>query len=192
MDKKAALRRHFRALREQIGLDERARQSHRVARQVLSLSCWKRAKWILLYAPMGDELDVSTLIESGWAQGKHILLPKCVENPRGLSLYLVTSWTDLLPGRWEIQEPDETRCSRVLPHQVDLALIPVVAMDASGCRLGNGGGYYDRLMPYLSATLLVGFDQQLSEESLPRDSHDAIATGWLTPRKNKRCEGEQT
>jgi 5-formyltetrahydrofolate cyclo-ligase len=190
MDKKQQLRRRFREHRHQIGDNERKRLSQIAVARVMELGRWKTAGRVLLYAPMGDELDVAPLIEAGWALGKSVLLPKCEENPRRLELYEAENWEALMPGRWGIWEPDSAKCSCFAPEQTDFAIIPVVAMDRSGYRLGNGGGYYDRLMPRLSDTLLIGFDQQLSEDLLPRQAHDVAAKGWLTPTRYKWCEGE--
>ncbi len=144
-------------------------------------SClWERAGSVLLYVPIGAELDVRPLIEAGWQQGKGVFLPKCRENPRGLHLCRVQDWQMLSPGAWGIPEPDERRCPCLPPEDIALAIVPVVAMDRQGVRLGNGGGYYDRLMPRLPCAALIGFDQQLCER-LPQESHDAAAQWLITP-----------
>ncbi len=176
---KQALRKRFRALRSEIPPKTRAALSEQACRKVLESDLWRRSDSVLLYVPVRAELDVRPLIEAGWQQDKSVLLPKCEENPRGLRLCRVREWAALSPGAWGIPEPSgDGECLR--PEDVDLALVPVVAMDRHGVRLGNGGGYYDRLMPRLSCSALIGFDQQLCDR-LPREGHDAIARWMITP-----------
>lgn len=181
---KPALRAHFRALRGRMDSRLRDGLSMRACSRVLESSLWAKAGSVLLYAPIGAELDVRPLLEAGWRQGKTVLLPKCEENPRGLRLCRVEGWTALSPGAWGILEPGEG-CLCLPPEAVDLALVPVVAMDSRGIRLGNGGGYYDRLMPRLPCAALMGFDQQLCGH-LPREAHDAAAQWIITPTQMTR------
>ena len=82
--------------------------------------------------------------------------------------------TDLVPGVWDIPEPDPARCERVELSQVDFALIPALAVDRAHYRLGYGAGYFDGLLagrgarPFCVAALL----SQFHVESLPREAHD--------------------
>ena len=95
---KPALRAHFRALRGRMDSRLRDSLSMRACSRVLESSLWAKAGSVLLYAPIGAELDVRPLLEAGWRQGKTVLLPKCEENPRGLRLCRVEGWTALSPG----------------------------------------------------------------------------------------------
>ena len=181
---KPALRAHFRARRGRMDSRLRDGLSMRACSRVLESSLWAKAGSVLLYAPIGAELDVRPLLEAGWRQGKTVLLPICEDNPGGLRLCRVEGWAALSPGAWGILEPGE-ECLCLPPEAVDLALVPVVAMDSRGIRLGNGGGYYDRLMPRLPCAALMGFDQQLCGH-LPREAHDAAAQWIITPTQMTR------
>ena len=182
MESKALLRKRFREVRKSLLPRDHARLSEEACRRVAESPLWQQAKTVLLYAPLGAELDVSFLVEEGWRCGKWVIFPKCRENPRSLDFFEAKSWEDLNTGAWGIREPDEERCRAVKPEDIDLALIPVVAMDETGVRLGNGGGYYDRVMEKFTCPVLIGFDQQLAP-SLPRENHDRTASWLATPTR---------
>jgi len=182
MESKASLRKKLRQARKYLLPERHAALSRAACQRVLESSLWREAKSVLLYAPLGAELDVSGLIEAGWAQSKDVILPKCRENPRDLAFFLVKSWEDTACGAWGIREPVEERCCEIMPEEIALALVPVVGMDLLGVRLGNGGGYYDRVMGKFSCPVLVGFDEQLVEQ-LPREDHDGQAQWIVTPTR---------
>ena len=179
MDKNL-LRRQFKAIRGAIPPSAREELSLAACQRVMKHPLWNEAHVILVYAPLPEELDLWPLIHAAWDQGKEVVFPRCREHPRRLDLYRVSSRSELQVGAWGIEEPDPARCPQCDLQDVELALIPVVAMDDAGYRLGNGGGYYDRLMPQLKKTLLIGFDEQRIL-SLLREPHDAQAQGWVSP-----------
>ena len=77
-------------------------------------------------------------------------------------------------NKWGILEPDPNRCEEISFSEVELAFIPGVAFDINQNRIGYGKGYYDRLLtlaPHIKA-IGVGFEEQLSEEKIPTESHD--------------------
>lgn len=180
MESKASLRSRMRQMRRNMEPEHHQKLSEEACQRVLASALWQGAKSVLLYAPLGAELNVNPLLDEGWRQGKRVILPKCRENPRGLDFYEVKGRYELKPGVWNIWEPDETLCRVVDAADIDLALIPVVAMDEGGLRLGNGYGYYDRVMDTLSCTVLIGFDEQRVAK-LPREPHDRGASWMVTP-----------
>jgi len=184
-DEKAALRRLFREKRNALSPEAHAALSLDACRLIQTLPLWQGSRTVLAYWPMGSELDIRPLLRLAWQEGKRLLLPRCVFHPRGLALCPVKSEAELLPGAYGIPEPTPG-IGPVPPCQVDLALVPVVAMDEDGFRLGNGGGFYDRLLPRISCAYLVGFDQQRTQ-ALPREAHDIRASGWITPTEWRKC-----
>ena len=184
-DEKAALRRLFREKRNAIPAADHAALSAEACRLIRSLPLWQSAHTVLAYWPLGSELDIRPLLRLAWREDKRLLLPRCVLEPRGLALCPVAGEADLQPGAYGIREP-APRLSPVPPREVELALVPVVAMDDDAYRLGNGGGFYDRLLPEIACAYLVGFDRQ-RVPVLPREAHDVPASGWITPTEWRKC-----
>jgi 5,10-methenyltetrahydrofolate synthetase len=125
---------------------------------------------IMAYWPLPDEVDIRPLIDALVQQGKTVLLPK-VQDDENMELRRYTSPSDLREGAFHIMEP--IGAPFVDFDQIDVALVPGVAFDAAGHRLGRGKGYYDRFLhdyPYLH-TIGVCFPFQRVAE-VPTDEHD--------------------
>jgi len=141
-----------------------------------------RAPAVLAYAPTADEVDVAPLVESLRARGARVAYPR-VCAPGELTLH----WAgpeDLTPGYCGILEPPAD-ASPVPPAEIDVVLVPGVAFDASCCRLGHGGGFYDRLLPRLAPDALIigiAFDEQIVDP-LPREEHDILMDVIVTPTR---------
>jgi 5-formyltetrahydrofolate cyclo-ligase len=131
-----------------------------------------RAARVALYAATPDELPTRPLFEGLTATRTVRLLPRIRGN--ALEFAAVERWDELRPGRYGVLEPPADR-PRVALGPGDAVVVPGVAFDASGNRLGRGGGYYDRAFPPAdgAAPLLVGagYAFQLLE-SVPHDSRD--------------------
>lgn len=180
MESKEQLRKEFRRARKGLSEADHARLSAAACQRVMDSRIWQQADRVLVYAPLGAELNVWSLAETAWKTGKTVVFPKCCENPRTLAFFAVQSRAALRNGAWNILEPDENVCAAVDASAIDLAIVPVVGMDQRGIRLGNGGGYYDRVMKKFSCAVLIGFDEQLCE-CLPREPHDMTAHWLATP-----------
>lgn len=120
---------------------------------------------VLLYSPIRGEVLVDRL----FAAAARPVLPRVLPGG-GLALHLVTG--PLTPGAYGILEPQPS-FPEIAPSELDLAIVPGVAFDRQGGRLGYGGGYYDRLLPSLDC-LVVGlcYGFQLFDTPLPLEAHD--------------------
>ena len=128
---------------------------------------FEEAKTILLYHSLKDEVYTHAFIEK-WASNKKIVLPVVVGDELELRLY--TSPADLCIGAYGIAEPTGQLFTDY--HTIDLAVIPGVAFDPEGRRLGRGKGYYDRLLPHIPAFKLgICFPFQLIEK-IPTEEFD--------------------
>ena len=180
---KAALRAKVAADLKTFAPDYRSTESARARALLEEQSLWQKAKTILLYAPLPEEVDVWPLVQKALAERKTITLPRfdavamkyvaCrIENPA----------EDLVKGRFGIREPVD-RCALVSLNRVDLVLVPGVAFDLQGRRLGRGKGFYDRLLALTQGTTCgVAFDEQVVEE-VPVESHDVPLNCILTPTR---------
>lgn len=167
---KLALRNQMRAVREALPKSACEARSAEITRRLLTLEELERASTILVFAPIRNEVRTRTCMEALWAAGKRVALPRVVGDE--LKLQLVGSTTELVEGAFTVPEPPE-EAPQVKPSEVDFALVPALAVDPRGYRVGYGGGYYDKLIPQLenACTCVVAYDFQLISEvpELPLD-----------------------
>jgi 5-formyltetrahydrofolate cyclo-ligase len=180
-DRKAALRAQFRARLAAEPPDRRVAQSALICARLQETDPWRSARAILFYAPLAMEADVWPLLDAARDAGKTVTLPRFEGPGRGYVAAIVTdSGTDLQPGAFGVREPPPG--SPVFPlYRLDLVLVPGIAFDWSGRRLGRGKGFYDRLLARVSGVKCgVAFDWQLTGE-LPAEPHDAALDCIVTP-----------
>lgn len=144
----------------------RTNESKLVTQHILTLEQWKRAKIVLLFSSLPNEIDTSELICQARKEGKTVLLPVVDGNVLRLRRYNETMHL----GAYNILEPDGPDFSSY--NQIDLAVIPGLAFDYCGNRLGRGKGYYDRLLTKLQAYKIgICFSFQILK-SVPVEEHD--------------------
>jgi 5,10-methenyltetrahydrofolate synthetase len=144
---KAALRRDILARRDAVAPEVRARWSQAALDRIRALDAYDRARVVLGYASFGSELDTRPFLEAVLRDGRTLALPRVDRAARRLALHHVRDLgEDLQPGTWSIPEPVPVRCRPVDPVAIDFVLVPGVAFDPEGGRVGYGAGYYDRLL----------------------------------------------
>lgn len=167
---KKELRRRMRAIRNALPADVRAGRSAAIVQKVLTLDEYVEADVVAGFSSLSTEVDVSGFIDAALGAGKRVALPRIDEEQ--LTLREIDGSTELERGAFDVLEPPQS-CAMVADRDVRFILTPGLAFDPRGYRLGYGGGYYDRLLPRLSAACAcaVGFDFQLVSE-LPNMRHD--------------------
>ena len=139
----------------------------------------------------GSELDLGELHRELLQQGRLLVAPRVPAQGRALELRQVADLAqDLAPSRWGIPEPRPERCPLVDPAQIDLVLVPGVAFDRWGNRLGYGAGFYDRLFQRLapSALRVACVQDALLVERVPAEPHDAPVDLLLTESMALVCQ----
>ena len=184
---KAGLRRDMRARRAALAATDVALASQAIAARVLALPAYRAAREVAAYLPVQNEVDAALVAGQALADGKRLLLPRCRSDAPGLLDFgCVTCLSDVVPGRFGILEPREAACRPPQAFAPDVILVPGLAFDAQGRRLGFGGGYYDRLLalPQMARALSVGlaFDFQLVA-ALPADPWDRPVNAVVTDRQ---------
>jgi len=130
------------------------------------------------YHALPGEADPALLLQALVAKGCHIAFPRIVARGLPLDFHLVPDGEVLKPGAHGIHEP-QAHWPSVMPH---LLLVPLLAFDGHGHRLGHGGGFYDRtLSAYRIRAIGLGYAAQ-EMESLPVEAHDMALDGILTER----------
>jgi 5,10-methenyltetrahydrofolate synthetase len=182
---KQALRAMVLAARDAIPAEVHARLSAAIAARIAVLPSFASARSVLLTLPFRSEWDSRELARGVIASGRRLVLPRVDRDARMLALHAVADLDDdVTPGYLGIPEPREA-CASIAPADVDFVLVPGVAFDQEGLRLGYGGGFYDRLVPLLrpDAALVAGaFDEQVVD-AVPAASHDARVALLLTPTR---------
>lgn len=168
---KRELRQQIRTQKRRLSAAELAVMSEDICSKVLALASWQEAGTLLLYYPLPDEVDVRLLIKDAFESGKKVLLP--VVKGDELELHLYEGEASLKEGAFGIVEPTGPLFAPIHYDEIELAIIPGMAFDSAGHRLGRGKGYYDRLLPNLRDAKLIGvcFPFQLLEE-VPAEAHD--------------------
>lgn len=184
---KAKLRRAIKALIARLAPDDRRAQEASLRARFPDLPGFARAETVLLFvSARPEEPATSELFDHAYAVGKRVLCPRVDCPERRLRLHQVADpATDLEPGMLGIREPGPDLLE-VDPAAVDWVLVPGLAFDVRGFRLGRGGGFYDRLLPKLRADAIcwaICLNCQLVPE-IPVESHDAPLNGLSTPDRD--------
>jgi 5-formyltetrahydrofolate cyclo-ligase len=161
--------------------DERAVASRRLRRRLESLAVWGSASRILAFASLDGEPDLDLLLKVALSVGKMVALPRFRPAAGIYEAAEVLDWErDLTRGEFGIREPS-VKAKAVPLNQLDLVLVPGLAFDLFGARLGRGKGFYDRLLTDVSGHLCgVLFEWQLVGE-VPLEPHDRLMNSILTP-----------
>jgi len=146
-----SLRQQIRDKRRTLSDAEREQAAYLLCERIASSRTFQLSKHIAFYLPNDGEMDLSLLIEHAWQQGKHCYLPVLAEpNTQRLWFIPYTPESKLKPNRFGIPEPIHSHSTRLRKTlSLDLILMPLVAFDAQGNRMGMGGGFYDRTLAFL-------------------------------------------
>ncbi len=141
------VRRSLRARRRTLPARQRVQLSHNLVHILARSRLLRRAQRIAAYVPNDGEIDLSALFPILRARGRHLYLPTLMRSR--LCFLPCIRETPLLLNRYGIPEPGVSPRHQIAPQALDLVLLPLVAFDTKGNRLGMGGGYYDRSFAFL-------------------------------------------
>ena len=142
---KKKMRAAILALREAMPPAARSAASRAIIDKVCGLPQYAEATVVLTYMGFGSEIETQSFFERIIADGKVVVLPRVDRASQTLMLHAARSTSDLLTGKWGIREP-RADAPTVSIEEVDFLLMPGVAFDRFGNRLGYGRGYYDKLL----------------------------------------------
>jgi 5-formyltetrahydrofolate cyclo-ligase len=158
-------------------------RSAQIATKLFNHPAWKDATTIGITVSRRREIDTFFIIEHAWNEGKKIAVPKCVLKNNGLDFRELTSFDQLEVVYMDLKEPSLLKTQAVDAEKIDLLIVPGLAFDRSGYRIGYGGGYYDRyLSTYANKTLALAFECQIVEK-LPREPFDLPVEEIITEEK---------
>ncbi len=176
---KKILRKQVLDARDRLTADERAAKSREIGKQLFALPEFSAARVIMLFASFRSEVDTVPMIRQALLSGKRVILPKVTG--KVLELFEIADYDlDVVSGVWGIPEPRTGRPGRV--EDVDLMVVPGVAFDERGNRIGYGAGYYDKLLPsFRGSTVALAFEAQIVT-NVPVDPHD-VPVGKIVTEK---------
>jgi 5-formyltetrahydrofolate cyclo-ligase len=182
-DAKRVLRGRIREQLRGMTLEQRAVGSQQARALLAAQPRWQAARSLLFFAPMPGELDVWPLLSEALAAGKLIALP-CfsAETSAYVAFEIRDPFRDLRIGQFGVREPADD-CTQISLNRLDLALVPGVAFDLQGRRLGRGRGFYDRMLAAMRGTTCgVAFDEQIVRD-VPVEPLDVSVNCILTPTR---------
>ena len=124
-----------------------------ITARVLQSEAYLSAQTVFCYVSLPHEADTRAILADAWRRGKHVAVPRCRGNGQ-MDFYTVSSEDDLSPGSFGIPEPKDG-CAILFPQDGDLCIVPCLAADERGFRLGYGGGYYDRFLPLCTKAVIA-------------------------------------
>ena len=179
---KRALRREMKRRRQAISEAERQDMSRIAWHRLWESKPFQRAQTIFLYLGFGSEMETAALAEECWKRGKRTAFPR-VTGPRQMEFFYATALNDFEAGSYGVLEPPYEEAKRALPDAGTVILVPGLAFDRRGYRIGYGGGYYDAYLTRYPDCTAIGtcFDFQLLTEDLPAEAHDRTLQYVVTP-----------
>ena len=184
-DQKRALRQRLLASRAALGESERVAWSEAIARHVIASDSFRAARVILCYAPVRGEVDPLPIAREAWRQGKQVAFVRSNVESCTLTFCFVKSLDELTEGAYRIPEPP-TDAPILREFSDALCIVPALAFDRRGFRLGYGKGYYDRFLSEFAGKSIGLCYSRLLCDALPTDEHDCSVDevfceegGWL-------------
>ncbi len=175
METKAEIRKRILEVRKRLGDEEIAAKSEAIVHKVIKTPEYREADNVLLYADYCREVMTRGIFEDALLHRKRIYFPRVDKLTNTMEFYQVISIRQLERGYMDILEPREDLKVRYKfqPKEDTLAVLPGVAFDTSGYRIGYGKGFYDRYLANKRqiSTMALAFACQIVDE-IPRDIHD--------------------
>ena len=183
--KKDMLRRIYRAKRRELSPEFCHEQDAELCRIISELPEFAAAETVLLYAPLGAEINVLPLATAAKKLGKRVAFPRCNTATKTMTFHYVEDVSELAVGSYGIREPKAD--AEVYRGEPAVCIVPGLAFDAHGNRLGYGGGYYDKFLfecniPSI-APVREGF---ITDTELPTDEHDVKSDITVTVKGGVR------
>jgi 5-formyltetrahydrofolate cyclo-ligase len=193
--RKAAIREQAR--KNRVAQKDKEAVSRAICGRFMALPAYLAAKTVMWYVDAGSEVRTRHTLPEALGHGKRVVVPWCVVETNTLELFHLTDMTELVEGAYKILEPKpELRHlpnKVVRPQELDLVMVPGTAFDLRGGRMGQGKGYYDRLLSTARPNApLVGmaFDCQIFDE-IPVAPHDVFMDLVLTETRQISGKGRR-
>lgn len=187
---KKDLRAHYRRLRAELSGEQRQSESRQICARIAESELFLQAESILLYAALGQEIDLGPLADLAWASGKQVAYPKCLDEQGHMAFFAVDGPERLVQASFGIAEPDDS-CAPWQETEDALCILPALAVDKCGYRLGYGKGYYDRFLIGFQGKTLCAVFSACQAEHLPHDGYDVPAQYIVNAKEVWRVDEQE-
>jgi 5-formyltetrahydrofolate cyclo-ligase len=181
IDGKREIRKRILTLRNAMPPESITAKSDEIVRRLMELREIRDSSTLMVFLSFGSEVLTDDLIRWGWSEGKRIVVPLCRPESRELTPCRIDGFDELETGHYGIREPKTGRLRSVPRTEIDAVIVPAVAFDRRGYRVGYGGGYYDRFLPECPQAANIGaaFACQIVPE-VPSDRYDLAVDRIVT------------
>lgn len=167
--------------------EEKARRDAEILRRLTGQWAVKSADTLLTYVSTPIEVDTLGLIEWALKSGKRVAVPYCVDGTREMRFYLICSAADLRRRTFGVLEPIPERCEELTDFACSVCIVPGLAFDRSGFRLGYGKGYYDRFLSRYDGPMIGLCYHDCLLRSLRRGRYDVSCATVVTELATLCC-----
>jgi 5-formyltetrahydrofolate cyclo-ligase len=190
---------HIRALarKNRVAQKNKDELSRTICGKFTALPAYSAAKTVMWYVDAGSEVRTRHTLPEALKHGKRVVVPWCVVETNELELFLLEDVSELVEGAYKILEPKtELRglpSKKIRPEELDLVMVPGTAFDLRGGRMGQGKGYYDRLLSNARADaplVALAFDCQIFD-NIPVAPHDVFMDEVLTETRSIAGKGRK-
>ena len=182
-EQKREMRAQQKALRSKMTAEERQAAGVKCAAILQSSEVWKQAEKIYCYCSYNAELPTTRIMEAAWSDGKRLAVPKVLDDG-AMEFFYISSMQELQPGAYGIPEPvGKDKAAAAIPGKNTCMVLPGLAFDENGGRLGYGGGYYDRYLQRYPGIckIAAGYDCSVVA-GVPAEGTDVPVDWLLTPQ----------
>ncbi len=175
--------------RDALAEDLRAEKSALIAARLTGIDAFRKARCIFVYVAVRSEVHTCAIIQAALRQGTTVCVPLIEPGIKRMSACAIADpGRDLQPGVLGIPEPDTRLCPKVEPGFIDLTVVPGLAFTPAGCRIGYGGGWYDRFLgEWLGTACALAFEEQIVERLPFEPSRDRPVSCIITDRRVIEC-----
>ena len=178
--KKHEIRKKILELRNNVPASYRTKTDREIILALSELPEYKTADIIFCFVGVGNEIDTMPFINMAIQSGKRVCTPRCIDDVT-MGAYEVTGLDDLDYGMYGFLEPG-SHCKLINPADISLAVIPCLACDTAGHRIGYGGGYYDKYLADKAFCKAVLCREQAIIDKVPAESYDVTADIVITEK----------
>lgn len=185
---KDELRRDIKKIRGNLSKEEVFEKSKKIKKRLFQMDEFKKADNVLFYVSYDNEVITHEMIKEYLSGGKRVFVPVTDKQNRCLNISRLERWDDLVMGAYGILEPKMESMKEVSIDIIDLVIVPGVAFDESGNRLGHGMGYYDSFLKKSDKVASIGlaFEFQVVD-FVPFEKHDMSLDKIITEERVIDC-----
>lgn len=183
---KPELRKLILNRRNALSVPEAAQKSNEIFQRLQTTKAYQEAHRVMLYLSIGKEVQTSKIVEDLLLKKKRVFIPATQPAAKEmLASELLDPAKDLTPGYMNIPEPKKEALRPISPMELDLVLVPGLAFDLKGYRIGYGGGYYDRFLPKLAPHAMaigLAYRMQIVDNAFP-EAYDIPVSQIVTEKE---------